>query len=54
MSLYISDCIEGYYGEECVKCHSCKNNDYCDVHSGECPNGCQPGYTGYRCDSGKN
>ncbi|XP_070182464.1 multiple epidermal growth factor-like domains protein 11 [Littorina saxatilis] len=39
-------CDDEYYGTNCTtQCGNCKNGDPCDKSSGECPNGCQPGWS---------
>lgn len=57
-NLYLlnSGCESGFYGLNCTDlCSShCENNDPCDHISGVCPNGCQDGYIGARCNNSKN
>ena len=43
-------CPGGTCDQDRAKCHHCKNNDPCDYYTGICPNGCQPWYTGEKCD----
>lgn len=47
------ECISGNYGTACrEQCRThCKNNKACDHISGECPEGCEDGYTGKLCDN---
>ena len=49
---YTLECSSGYFGDSCVSCHHCKDDDICDAESGECPHGCAAGYTGDMCQSG--
>ncbi|PVD25283.1 hypothetical protein C0Q70_15783 [Pomacea canaliculata] len=45
-------CEGGSYGADCnSSCGHCKDNAPCDPISGNCPDGCAPGYTGDRCDT---
>ena len=49
-------CHEGRYGERCSNlcsetCGGLANT--CDRVDGACKNGCDPGYTGTKCDQGK-
>ncbi|BFZ25176.1 hypothetical protein BsWGS_28215 [Bradybaena similaris] len=45
------DCLPGIYGSECQyscgRCHG--GNIFCDVYDGYCNDGCEPGFTGERC-----
>ncbi|XP_060604015.1 multiple epidermal growth factor-like domains protein 10, partial [Ruditapes philippinarum] len=39
------ECSNTQWGPECKKtCGKCKNNDYCNVSDGACPNSCEPGW----------
>ena len=43
-------CPAGQFGRECERQCNCANQtDSCFVHSGGCPSGCAPGYTGEDC-----
>lgn len=49
--LFFQECEDYFFGENCEKrCNStCKN---CNKTSGECENGCYPGWTGRFCQEG--
>ncbi|KAK3776776.1 hypothetical protein RRG08_056425 [Elysia crispata] len=54
-SLYISAeiaCPSNRYGLRCERECNCVNQTSCFVHSGGCPSGCAPGYTGLDCSKG--
>ncbi|KAF4523532.1 hypothetical protein B566_EDAN013075, partial [Ephemera danica] len=46
-------CDVGYYGIGCWrKCsEKCKAEETCDAIRGHCPNGCEEGFIGEKCDS---
>ena len=46
------DCSSGTYGSACKPCGQCKNDVVCDRVSGQCPSGCEVGWSGTRCDQG--
>ena len=46
------DCSSGTYGSACKPCGQCKNDVVCDSVSGQCPPGCEIGWSGTRCDQG--
>ena len=47
-------CDHGYFGPECKgKCGHCLDNNTCNRLDGKCPNGCESGYQGDFCKTGK-
>ena len=47
-------CEYGTYGKDCRQtCGKCSGASHCDRFSGECPNGCMPGYYTALCNIGK-
>ena len=51
-----TECEAGQYGAECGQTctvHCAGEGKPCDHISGQCTNGCEPGYTGERCTQGK-
>lgn len=48
------ECLPGKYGPGCLySCTGyCLNDKACNVTTGRCDAGCQPGYTGEWCDRG--
>ncbi|KAK3741215.1 hypothetical protein RRG08_000544 [Elysia crispata] len=42
-------CVKNRYGLRCERECNCANQTSCFVHSGSCPSGCAPGYTGLEC-----
>lgn len=52
--IYITDCDENKYGENCSKsCGNCSGSEQCHHINGTCINGCESGYQGPKCiDSG--
>nr|XP_022303551.1 laminin subunit alpha-2-like isoform X2 [Crassostrea virginica] len=49
-----NECTKGFYGPNCVrKCSlNCVRPGECDRMTGHCDGGCQPGWTGVRCEEG--
>lgn len=48
----ITECFEGFYGENCSLNCTCSSNAVCDSTSGNCS--CSPGFTGGTCDESKS
>ncbi|XP_076448634.1 uncharacterized protein LOC143285262 [Babylonia areolata] len=47
-----AECPRYLYGQDCGQhCGHCKNDDVCNVVTGNCPDGCDDGYDGLRCDT---
>lgn len=47
-------CSFGTYGLECENsCGNCSIGDRCNHVNGSCPNGCDVGVFGLKCDEGK-
>lgn len=50
----IVECIKVYFGKNCS--HQCSVNCYmvysCDRYTGQCEEGCKPGWTGDTCTLG--
>lgn len=47
-------CKDGMYGEKCKNiCGHCRNEGICHHNNGSCLNGCNPGYIGDLCKTGK-
>lgn len=48
------DCEPNKYGLHCsFDCGHCKNGKPCSTVSGACIDGCEDGWTGLQCDTGK-
>ena len=51
--VFITECANGLYGERCSsKCPACLNG-ICNNIDGSCPHGCDAGFTGEKCTTGK-
>ena len=49
----IVECNGNTYGMECSQtCGKCYENEQCNHLTGICPNGCDPGMSGHKCDNG--
>ena len=49
----ILECKHNTYGLGCIGlCGHCLNGDQCDHVNGSCPNGCDKGAYGDKCDKG--
>ena len=47
-------CTGNTYGLKCEQsCGKCSGGVQCDYVTGSCPNGCDAGMYGYKCDLGK-
>lgn len=48
----IIECLEGYHGKNCLnRCSvNCKLTNRCDRYTGQCIEGCNPGWIGDTCD----
>ena len=42
-------CDDGTYGDCLLSCGNCFNDEVCNRRTGECPNGCQRGFSGFTC-----
>ena len=50
----VEECEYGYYGTNCRQtCGKCAGASQCDHVTGECANGCMPGYFSALCTEGK-
>ena len=48
-----TECADNTYGLECTKlCPKCRDGEQCDHVNGSCPNGCDKGIYGDKCDRG--
>ncbi|KAH3892707.1 hypothetical protein DPMN_016832, partial [Dreissena polymorpha] len=48
-------CVPGTYGTYCTEtCGNCKNASTCNPTTGQCPSGCDVGYTGSTCKDNVN
>ena len=49
----LSACASFKYGINCTElCGNCLNGDACQLETGSCTSGCEPGYTGEHCTDG--
>ena len=49
----IIECKDNTYGMECTKvCGNCLNGEQCNHVNGSCPDGCDKGTHGDKCDIG--
>lgn len=49
----VSECLDQTYGPGCREsCGHCKNNEPCKRANGSCPNGCDRGTYGQKCNLG--
>ena len=51
LSLYISACMKGFYGLDCLEACLCDSDKPCDHITGKCK--CPPGFTGNSCQDSK-
>ena len=52
MLLFV-DCAAGSHGIDCAEmCGQCLGGTPCDVYSGDCEFGCEPGWNGTDCVNG--
>jgi len=52
---WFSACANGTYGQNCNgMCSHCLNNQPCNRIDGRCEQGCEIGYTGVKCDTGRS
>lgn len=50
---FVSECLDQTYGQECQQiCGNCKNKEPCHHVNGSCPDGCDNGYYGNKCNLG--
>ena len=50
----IIECDGNKYGLECkTSCNNCVRGEQCHHVTGSCPNGCDAGFHGGKCDKGK-
>lgn len=54
-TLFLSECLVGFYGVNCVENCSmtCGVPGNCDRITGYCDGGCQRNWTGFMCEEGK-
>lgn len=53
LGFFFAECSAGTYGLNCGKvCGNCSNGDWCFHMNGSCPNGCDVGVFGDKCDQG--
>lgn len=52
--IFFEECKEGWYGVKCsLQCVGhCRNGAFCNHVTGQCDEGCAPGWRGYMCDIG--
>lgn len=47
---FISECPSDHYGRNCSsRCGHCYGKAACDIVTGKCEHGCEPGYMGDKC-----
>lgn len=52
-NIYVLECLYQTYGPDCQQiCGNCKNREQCHHVNGSCPNGCDRGIFGEKCDKG--
>ena len=49
---YVTGCNIYTYGSECIHCGNCSGGVQCNHVTGTCPNGCDAGIYGDKCDMG--
>lgn len=50
VSGFISECPSDHYGRNCSsRCGHCYGKAACDIVTGKCEHGCEPGYMGDKC-----
>lgn len=56
MQCFNKECPFGKYGLSCKhNCSAaCKSAYNCNITTGECVGGCQPGWEGLKCDQSRN
>ena len=50
---FVTGCNVYTYGSDCIHCGNCSDGVQCNHVTGTCPNGCDPGIYGDKCDLGK-
>ena len=50
--IYVTGCNVYTYGSDCKKCGNCSGGVQCNHMTGTCPNGCDAGIYGDKCDLG--
>lgn len=55
MDIFIPDCTNGYYGNDCInQCSgNCDAAGRCEKSTGQCEEGCIPGWRGIMCNQSK-
>lgn len=49
-TIFFTACWEGFFGLYCSKdCGHCLRNKHCSHETGDCFEGCKPGYKGNNC-----
>ena len=49
---YVTGCNAYTYGSDCIHCGNCSGGVQCNHVTGTCPNGCDTGIYGDKCDFG--
>ena len=49
---YVTGCNVYTYGSDCTNCGNCSDGVQCNHVTGTCPNGCDAGIYGDKCDLG--